>query len=179
LDEIALGRGHRFRRNKFVANSVNGLNKSGTVRIVLDFLSQSHDAIVDSAATGAFPVRPQGGDESLARYDNSRPGNQELQHFELPNSQPNWLISPTKLHLWKIQEEFPKLRSLTNSTQLKIDHVPVCGCHEISLIMQLNFGTQLPCHKTVILLLNSCSWKKPSNPALPINDRAAGTFITA
>jgi hypothetical protein len=62
LDEIALGRMHRFRWNKFVADSVNGSNKSGTVRIVLDFLSQSHDAIVDSAATGAFPLRPQGAD---------------------------------------------------------------------------------------------------------------------
>lgn len=62
LDEIALGRMHHFRRNKFVTDSVNGSNKSGTVRIVLDFLSQSYDAIVDSAATGAFPFRPQGAD---------------------------------------------------------------------------------------------------------------------
>jgi hypothetical protein len=62
LDEITLRRMHHFRRNKFVADSVDGSNKGGTVRIVLDFLSQSYDAIVDSAATGAFPLRPQGAD---------------------------------------------------------------------------------------------------------------------
>jgi hypothetical protein len=103
----------------------------------------------------------------LARNDNSRSGNQELQHFELPNSQPNRLISPTKLHLWKIQEEFPKMRPLTNSPQLKIDRVRVCSCHAISLVTQVSFSTQSPCHKKVILLLNPCSWNDLSNSGLP------------
>jgi hypothetical protein len=109
----------------------------------------------------------------LARNDNSRPGNQELQHFELPNSQSNKLISPTKLHLWKIQEEFPEMRPLTNSPQLKIDRVRVCSCHAFSLITQVSAGTQSPCHKKVILLLNPCSWNDPSNSGLPRWDALA------
>ena len=92
------------------------------VGIVLDFLSQVCDAIVHGAATGAFPFWPQA-DQLLARKDNSRPGDQELQHFELPKSQPDRLIGAAEFHLWKIQEEFPEMRPLTNSSGLKVDHV--------------------------------------------------------
>lgn len=48
----------RFLRNKFVPNSVNGSNKSGTIRIVLDFLAQSRDAVVHRAVTGSLSFWP-------------------------------------------------------------------------------------------------------------------------
>jgi hypothetical protein len=49
---------HRVLRNKFVADPMDGSNKNWIVRIILDFLSQSRDAIVDGAATEARPFWP-------------------------------------------------------------------------------------------------------------------------
>jgi len=98
---------------------VNGSNENGAAWITLDFLSQFCDAIVYSAVTSTLPFWPSRAYEPLARHDDLRSGNQELQHFELPEGYPNRLTAATELHLSEIQRDISELRYLTDSSGLK------------------------------------------------------------
>lgn len=99
---------------------MNGSNKDGTVGITLYLLSQLRDAVVHGSITGALAFGPRGTYEPLARDDNLWPGNEKLQHFELPESDLNRAARTTELHFPEVQGNLPELRHLTDASDLKI-----------------------------------------------------------
>ena len=113
---------HSFLRNKFVANSVDGLNEYGLIRIGLDFLPQFRNAVVHCAMTGALPFWPDRTDKLLPGEDNPRPGNQELEQLELLKSQRNRLVRTTQLHFLEVETELAEFGRLAGSAWLGLGH---------------------------------------------------------
>jgi len=111
-----------FLRNKFVANSVDGLNEYRLIRIVLDFLAQFRNAVVHCAITRALPFWPDGTDKLLARQDHPRPGNQKFEQLELLKSQCNRLVSTTQLHFPEVERELAEFGRLASSAWLQLRH---------------------------------------------------------
>jgi hypothetical protein len=99
---------------------VNGSDKDGTVRIILDFLPQLRDAIIHGAVTGTLSLGPRGTDEPLTRNNHLRSANEKLQHLELPKSDLNRPAGTAKFHLSEIQGHLPEFRYLIDGFDLKI-----------------------------------------------------------
>ena len=123
-----------FVRYKLVANPVNSSKIDGALWIVLDLLPQFRDAVVYSAVISPLPLWPDGAYQPLARNDDFRPRNQELQHLELSKCQADRSIATTEFHFFEIQGDLAELRNLTNSVHLRICHVQYYDCRGINVV---------------------------------------------
>jgi hypothetical protein len=110
-------------RNKFVSNPMHGQQMLGTSGILLDFLAQSRDVIVYRAITRTLALGPDSSDQLLTGEHNFRPGYEELENFELLQSQLHRLIPSAKLHFAEIQRELTELRHFACSARQKGRHI--------------------------------------------------------
>ena len=113
--------------NKLVSHSINSAEKCRTLRIALDLLSQFRDAVIHGAIAGTRSFWPQGTDQPSARHDNFRPGDEEFQDLELLQREAHRLIGAREFHLSEIQKDLSKVRTLINSPDGKIGHIPLRG----------------------------------------------------
>ena len=112
LSKILRERPEIFWRKKLVANPVNSLNKNGTGRIALDFVTKLGDAVVYSPETSTLAFWPCGVDELLAGDDDSWPRHQELQDFEFSKGYVYGLARATHFHGLEIKKNLRKIRPL-------------------------------------------------------------------
>jgi len=122
--------------NKFVPNSVNGLQVDRVGRILFDLSPQPGNVVVHSAMTGAFLLRPRCGHELSARDNQFRSGNQKLQHLELLQSQPHPLLRPAEFHFSEIQRNLTELRHVTDFSTLNVCHGQLLPCLGINVVAQ-------------------------------------------
>jgi hypothetical protein len=148
-----------FLRNKFVTNSVDGLNERRMIRIVLDFLSQFRDAVVHGAITGALLFWPDGTDKLLSGQDDPRSGNQEFEQLELLKRQGNRLVRTTQLHFLEVETELSEFGRLAGSAWPDLGHNKKACCGLTNLSNNLSSLCHPTCHRTVTLLLKQCLGK--------------------
>lgn len=147
-------------RNKFVSDPMHGQEMFWMSGILLDLLPQSRDVVVNRAITGALPLRPDGGDQLLARDYDFRPGYEEFQHFELLQRQAQKLIAPAELHLAEIQGDLAETRYFARTIRQQGSHIQHFTRRKITFKTQISApdpeDLSLSCHKVVKSLYLEC-----------------------